>query len=77
MALPGDLSLPLDGFSMLVDATPVGIRFTDAIDDDPHTWQFAQFTPRPRYRLAVAVRRRGPDRAIVVREFRPAVVFTP
>lgn len=68
------LSLPLDGFSMLADTTPVGIRFTDAIDDDPRTWQFAQFTPGPRYRLAVALRRRGPDRAILVREFRPAVV---
>lgn len=64
------LSLPLDGFSMRLDAHPVTIRFTDAIDDDPRTWQFAQFTPSPRHRLAVAVRRRGSDRAILVREFR-------
>ena len=65
------LSLPLDGFSMTIDESgPASIRFSPAIDDDPATWQFAQFRPTPRHHLAVAVRRRGRDRAIRLRELR-------
>jgi 4'-phosphopantetheinyl transferase len=71
------LSLPLDGFSMRLDTRPVGIRFTDAIDDDPRTWQFAQFTPGPRYQLAVALRRHGPDRSILVRDFDSGALSRP
>jgi 4'-phosphopantetheinyl transferase len=64
------LSLPLDGFSMLVDGGgPPSIRFSAQIDDDPATWQFARFSPARRYCGAVAVRRRGADVAIQVREF--------
>jgi len=65
------LSLPLDGFTMQIGTDAASIRFAPSIDDDPSTWQFAQFTPTPRHRLAVAVRRRGRDRGIRLREFRP------
>jgi 4'-phosphopantetheinyl transferase len=69
------LSLPLDGFSMRVeDGAPVGIRFAASIDDDPGTWQFAQFRPSPRHYLAVAVRRRGQDRPLHVRQFLPSAL---
>ncbi len=69
------MSLPLDGFSMqLADGRPPGITFEASIDDDPGTWQFAQFRPTPRHLLAVAVRRRGHNRAIDVREFDPSAV---
>jgi len=64
------LSLPLDGFSMQLDASRPGIRFTPAIDDDAATWQFVRLRPTPQHVLAVAVRRRGGDRAIDVRELR-------
>ena len=65
------LSLPLDGFSMqLAAGGPLSIRFSTTIDDEAATWQFAQFRPTPRHRLAVAVRRRGGDRAIQLRELR-------
>jgi 4'-phosphopantetheinyl transferase len=68
------LSLPLDGFSIhLETAGPPRISFAAAIADDPGTWQFAQFDPSPRHRLAVAVRRRGPDLAIRIRELVPAL----
>lgn len=65
------LSLPLDGFTMQIGTDAARITFAPSIDDDPSTWQFAQFTPTPRHRLAVAVRRRGRDRGIRLREFRP------
>ena len=67
------LSLPLDGFSMLLDGGgPPRIRFADSIEDDPETWQFAQFDPSPRHRMAVAVRRRCGEAAIEWRELVPA-----
>jgi 4'-phosphopantetheinyl transferase len=65
------MSLPLDGFSMTIGAGHApSILFAPTIDDDPGSWQFAQFRPTPRHHLAVAVRRRGPDRAIELRELR-------
>jgi 4'-phosphopantetheinyl transferase len=64
------LSLPLDGFSMQLGAGAPSIRFAATIDDDPATWQFAQFRPTARHHMAVAVRRRGGDRAILLRELR-------
>jgi 4'-phosphopantetheinyl transferase len=68
------LSLPLDGFSMQLDpGGPPRIRFAGAIDADPDSWQFAQFNPSPRHRLALAVRRPGRDLAIRVREIVPSV----
>jgi 4'-phosphopantetheinyl transferase len=64
------LSLPLDGFTMIVDGRePPQIRFEPSITDDPGSWQFAQFTPTSRHRLAVAVRRRHGDRRISLRAF--------
>jgi len=64
------LSLPLDGFSMLLDgAGPPRIRFLPSLPDDAASWQFAQFRPTPRHCLAVAVRRRGAERTIHLREF--------
>ena len=64
------LSLPLNGFSMHLDAArPPQISFAATVEDDPASWQFAQFNPSPRHRLAVAARRRGPDLTIGFREF--------
>jgi len=69
------LSLPLDGFSMQLEAGgPPRIRFTGSIDAAPESWQFAQFDPSPRHRLALAVRRHGPDLAIRLRELVPSAV---
>ena len=63
------LALPLDGFSMVMDeAGPPRIRFAPSIDDDPDSWQFAQFTPTPQHRMAIAVRRRDTDWRILFRE---------
>jgi 4'-phosphopantetheinyl transferase len=68
------LSLPLDGFSMQLDpGEPPRIRFAASIDTEPESWQFAQFNPSPRHRLAVAVRRRGGDLPIRIREIVPCV----
>jgi len=68
------LSLPLDSFSMQLDpAGPPRIAFTAPIDTDPESWQFAQFDPSPRHRLAVAVRRAGPDLPIRIRQIVPCV----
>jgi 4'-phosphopantetheinyl transferase len=66
------LSLPLDGFSIEIDAGgPPRISFAAAMDEDPRSWQFAQFNPTPKHRLAVAVRRRDRDLAIRIRELVP------
>jgi 4'-phosphopantetheinyl transferase len=67
------LSLPLDGFSFHLDPHDAPrISFAASIDDDPASWQFVQRRPSPRYRLAVAVRRRGNDVPVRVEEFTPA-----
>jgi len=48
----------------------VAVSFGPAIDDQPHTWQFARHVPTDRHKVAVAVRRlAGPDLELVVREF--------
>lgn len=65
------LSLPLDGFSFHLERGRAPRISFGAIDDDPSSWQFAQFDPSPRYRMALAVRRRGPDLTIRIREFDP------
>jgi len=68
------LSLPLDSFSMQLDAGgPPRIRFEAAIDTAPERWQFAQYDPSPGHRLAVAVRGPGGDLAIRMREIVPCV----
>jgi 4'-phosphopantetheinyl transferase len=70
------LSLPLDGFSMHPAAGgPPRIRFTATIEDDPQSWQFEQFEPSARHRLAVAVRRRGADLAMRFRELEVEALF--
>jgi 4'-phosphopantetheinyl transferase len=66
------LSLPLDGFSMLIGDGAPRIAFTSSIDDDQARWQFAQFDIGPRHRLAVAVHRKEADLAIRVRELAPS-----
>jgi 4'-phosphopantetheinyl transferase len=63
------LSLPLDGFSIHLDPDgPPRISFASTIPDDAASWQFAQFRPSPTHRMALAVRRRGPDLRVLVRE---------
>jgi 4'-phosphopantetheinyl transferase len=64
------LSLRLDGFSILLDrARPPAIAFGPAIDDAPSTWQFVQFDPSSRHRMALAIRRRGSDVTVRITEF--------
>lgn len=68
------LALPLGQFSFLLAADqPPRIAFAPELDDDPATWQFAQFWPSDRHRMAVAVRRTGPDLPIQVTEVVPEV----
>lgn len=68
------LSLPLDGFSIHLEGhRPPRITFAPSIADDPSSWQFAQFDPGPRHRLALAVRRQGPDLTIRIRPFNVVV----
>jgi 4'-phosphopantetheinyl transferase len=47
------IAAPLDGFSFALD--PVSINFITAGADRPEAWQFAEFQPGPRHRLALAV----------------------
>jgi 4'-phosphopantetheinyl transferase len=64
------LSLPLDGFSMQLDGTGAPtIEFAPAIEDDASTWQFLQFDPGPKHRMALAIRRRGRDVVVRIKEF--------
>jgi 4'-phosphopantetheinyl transferase len=64
------LSLPLDGFSMhMQPGRPLAIEFSPAIDDDPSTWQFVLCNPTPCHRMALAIRRRGPDIPVKTEEF--------
>jgi 4'-phosphopantetheinyl transferase len=68
------LALPLGQFTFLRRADgPPTIAFAPDLDDDPETWQFAQFWPTPHHRMAVAVRRRGADLPIVVTDVVPEV----
>ena len=66
------LALPLGQFTFRLrrDAPPT-IEFDPELEDDPATWQFAQFWPTSIHRMAVAVRRTGPDVPIVVSEVIP------
>jgi 4'-phosphopantetheinyl transferase len=67
------LALPLADFAFRLEpAQSVRISFTGTIADDPTTWQFAQFRPSERHKLAVAVRRAtGHDLTFLVRETIP------
>jgi 4'-phosphopantetheinyl transferase len=61
------LALPLAHFAFcLRPPAPPTIAFDPEIDDDPDTWQFAQSSPTPDHRLAVAVRR-PPGRDVEIR----------
>jgi len=54
------LSITLDQFSFhLDDRRSIEIRFQPDLQDDPHSWQFAQQTVQGKYKLAVAVRSDG------------------
>jgi 4'-phosphopantetheinyl transferase len=66
------LALPLGQFTFLRHADrPPSIEFAPELEDDPSTWQFAQFWPTADHRMAVAVRRTGRDLPIVVSEVLP------
>ncbi|MGQ0736785.1 MAG: 4'-phosphopantetheinyl transferase family protein [Acidobacteriota bacterium] len=56
------LALPLGQFTFVLSPeAPPAIAFGPELDDDPASWQFAQFWPTGDHRMAVAVRRRGTD----------------
>jgi 4'-phosphopantetheinyl transferase len=62
------LALPLRHFSFVLDGTDSPtVTFAPELDDDPDSWQFALFRPTDSHRLAIAVRRHGPDLPIVIR----------
>ncbi|MEW6319720.1 MAG: 4'-phosphopantetheinyl transferase superfamily protein [Acidobacteriota bacterium] len=69
------LALPLGQFTFArsADGRPPRVTFDPALDDRPETWQFALRSPTPDHRLAVAVRRSGPDLPLVVDEVVPEV----
>jgi 4'-phosphopantetheinyl transferase len=68
------LALPLGQFSFLCTAGDAPtIEFAPELHDDPASWQFAQFWPTAEHRMAVAVRRIGPDLLIEVSEVIPEV----
>ncbi len=69
------LAIPLDQFSFhLGEDGPVRISFDARLEDDPATWQFAQYRPTERHKMAVGVQRgTGPDLGIVVRKTVPLV----
>jgi 4'-phosphopantetheinyl transferase len=68
------LALPLGDFAFTLDPPhPPRITFEPALDDDPATWQFLQAWPTPQHRLALAVRRHGPDLPVRIRNVVPAV----
>ena len=68
------LALPLGDFAFKLNPPrPPQIAFEPALDDDPATWQFLQEWPTPNHRLALAVRRSGPDLPVRIREVVPGV----
>lgn len=68
------LSIPLRKFSFDVGRHGVEIHLDDDVPDDATQWQFAQFDPQPRHRIAVAVRRRAcADLTIEIRKLIPTV----
>jgi 4'-phosphopantetheinyl transferase len=66
------LALPLRHFTFLrVPGAAPQISFAPELHDDPASWQFAQFWPTQDHRMAVAVRRTGPDLPIDVHDVVP------
>jgi 4'-phosphopantetheinyl transferase len=68
------LALPLRHFTFLryPDRAPA-IDFAPELSDEPASWQFAQFWPTPEHRMAVAVRRFGPDLPVYLHDVVPEV----
>jgi 4'-phosphopantetheinyl transferase len=62
------VSLPLDQFSFHLEAgRPTCISFDPRMQDDPHSWQFAQCQITPQHLMAAAIRRGGdPDLTLAV-----------
>jgi len=69
-AVGGGLSVPLDDFSIVVGpgAQP-RLTFSPRLDDDESAWQLAQQRVGEAHVMALAVRRSGVDRRILVRAF--------
>ena len=68
------LALPLSNFSFVrTPGRAPSICFAPELHDDPESWQFAQFWPTRHHRMAVAVRRLGPDLPIRVERVVPEV----
>jgi len=66
------LSLPLDCFSMhIAKERPPTIEFAPSAADEASAWQFVQFDPSPRHRMALAIRRHGRDVAVRIQPFEP------
>ena len=65
------LKLPLRHFSFLLNGPTPTIAFAPELHDLADTWQFAQFWPTARHRMAVAVRREGDDLPIEVEDAVP------
>ena len=72
-AIGTGLSMPLDSFSFhLKQGYPARISFGPEIEDDPSTWQFAQFRLTSHHMLAASVRRgREPDLSVELRRTVP------
>jgi 4'-phosphopantetheinyl transferase len=66
------LALPLGDFAFKLNPPqPPTIAFEPVLEDDPATWQFLQAWPTPQHRLALAVRREGPDLPVRIRDVVP------
>ena len=72
-AIGTGLSMPLDNFSFHLErGHPIRISFGPEIEDDPSTWQFAQFRPTSHHILSASVRRgREPDLSVELRRTVP------
>lgn len=69
-ALGKGLTLPLESFALVLDegGGPIRLRVFPPIEDDPASWQFHLCSPRPRHRLALAVRKgAGPELGVSLR----------
>ena len=68
------LALPLRHFTFLrIAGNSPTITFAPELQDDPASWQFAQYWPTPNHRMALAVRRIGDDLPIRVEPIVPEV----
>jgi 4'-phosphopantetheinyl transferase len=70
------LTLPLDAFTMHLDAEPIRIAFDARIDDDAATWRFAQDWLDDTHLLALAMRMPSPP-AITMFEVVPGDAAAP